>query len=260
MSHINNTTDFNITDDIKTNERNLVAGLYLALSIFGLLLEWFVLFIIVKQKQHRTSEFYKLLISVMITEIVAFTLYAFYSSPCVLTGAQIYGKFFGQILSNLETVDFLALVSVTFVIALNRAMSISGSSKYQNVFSNRMCFVYSIGSWVLGFVTVLIDFALQCRTEFLERSYYFAEQCDNGEPALTATSLTIYTSVIGMIILYGYSIWKMWQRYKQVGVVDHHVNDNMHKRKRLLFYQALCITATLFINMLSKWTRNRITN
>lgn len=246
-----NNSDLHVTQPV-ISERTHVAIFYLILSIIGLSLEIFILYIVFKLKGARLTSFYTFLVSVVITESVAFQLYLLYASPCVLFATQVYGETVGAFLGNFETVDFLALVLITFFISLNRALSLSGKEIYNRIFTRKLCLLYVAVSWILATGSVLVDIALGCRTIFLENDYYFAEQCGSQSPTLTATSLTIYIGVYAVAVLYGYCIWKLWKHHKQIGDGNMQMRDNISKRKRLLFYQALCIWATLFVNVISK--------
>lgn len=253
MSTVNNFSNCSVTNEYNDHDRNLVTVLYAGLSIFGLMLETLVLYIVFKQNGTKLSSFNTFLVSVMSAEIMCFLLYLLYSAPCVFAGYQVYGQLMGDILGNFETVDFLALVSTTFFISLNRALSISGSKIYHRIFTPRLCIAYAIFSWVIATVAVGVDIGLKCRTAFLEKQYYFAEMCEGQSPALTATSLTIYLGVYCVAIMYGYSLYKLFYHHKNMASTHQQLHDNMSKRKRLLFYQALCIWATLFINVISNY-------
>lgn len=245
----------NVTITANSFDKIFISTFYWIISLNGLFFQVTVLIAAFKSKQYQGQQFYLFLINLCFADCFVYILYIFYAAPCAIFSSQVYGTVLGFLLGLFETVDFVAIVICTFVISLNRAMSISQSSFYNWIFRRQFCHLINISCWIIGIVVVILDYYLTtCSTRFDEKQFYFSFECTNpnNSPATSVASFIIYVGVYGVAVIYAFPIWSLWKKRNAINKNNQRMRNNMNKHKKRLFYQSLCIWLLLLLNVISK--------
>lgn len=229
----------------------LVSMSYVSLSIIGLALQLLVIIVILKLHCRAMTSFHIMLINLCVSECVVYLLHSCYSIPYLPITIQSYNNIVYQILTNLETVDFLVIVISTFVISFNRGMAISQPHLHRKIFTRKITYRFIPMIWIFACMIVIVDGRLSCRTVFVQEKFHFSQVCDNHSPSLALTSFCVYFFVYGVALFYGYALYEL-RKLRHTIVQNIAVQKNLTNHKRRLFYQSFFIWLTLFINVLCK--------
>lgn len=238
-------------------DKIFVSVFYWIISLCGLFLHILVLITTLKKsKSNNTSQnFHFFLHSLCIADCMVYLLYILYAAPCVLMSRQVYGSTVGYYMGLFENIDFIAIVLLTFIISINRAVSIKPSSVLSKVFQKKLCYFMVILSWLIGIGIIVVDTNYTtCRIVFEEAKFYFSYFCSdpNQSPTNSVSMIVIYVGVFSVALVYCISILQIWKQRNSIDDSNHQQRSNLNKYRNRLFYQALIIWLSLAINVLSK--------
>uniref|UniRef100_A0A915KP76 7TM GPCR serpentine receptor class x (Srx) domain-containing protein n=1 Tax=Romanomermis culicivorax TaxID=13658 RepID=A0A915KP76_ROMCU len=217
-----------------------VACWYLVFCSGGLLLVLTVLIANLTLNWRNMRAFYIFLSNLLAADSLLFCLYVFYVVPCVYKGRQIYGNTWAPLVfGSCQTFFFEGALLSSFLITVNRFMSIHFSQVTDRIFKPKNCY----------FMYFLFQRELSCTVRFSEVKFIFGLSCTRINGNLTFSSFVLYFGVYGVGFLYILSIRKLKQQY--TNVTNAGLLENMKKRKIKIFLQAFCIWCSLLVNALA---------
>lgn len=255
----------NITQD-SAIEKIIVASFYWIISSVGLFLQALVITAVYKSQKHKSQLFYLFLTNLCTADCLLFLIYIFVAAPCYLvsdsnlhSNCQIYGNRATFILTQFESIIFIAIVYATFFISVNRALGIilgmNSLSIYSNVFQRIHCNVMIFSCWFGGLVVVIVDYIVtSCGTYFTQNENYFSIQCHHNYylPSLSLTSIVIYVGLFFICMIYFVTVCQIWNHNKRMRKNVESALEIVTGQTKNLFYQPFCIATSLVINVISK--------
>lgn len=256
---MSNITLPNITGQIsspKDSDKIIAATMYITVSFVGIFIHVIVFLGFLKMHDYKLAKlppFYILASNLYLADIVKSLLYMFYASPSILTGHVIIADW----IADLEGVDYSCIVLSTFMLSVNRAITIENNRLVDVLFTPRLCVVYAIGCWLTGvLITILDRVAFDCRHVLDVNGFHFGTKCVYHAASANITSIVIYVGIYGLTIFYLRALYVLHKNRLKIQTND--MDQRARQLQIRLFLQALFVWLGLICNTICKYTSYRL--
>lgn len=244
-----------------------VATFYLLLSIPGIVLYSFTLFILIVKYKQLSSTFYLLAIALAAADILTLCLTAFYGVPCILKCGYVLSFITPYVFAWVTHFCWYLQITFIFIISLNRfiCMRSKAFKQYDNLFSTKNMIGYIAGSFCFSLGTILMMNFMSCLSSYNYTSYYFQLTCSNSYygPIAQITNLVICDVIIAATALIYMVSWIMVKIKRKRALATTvanipsgtNVNQVQHaarkKAESRLFWQFVIVSSVLVLYEIS---------